>query len=500
MTAIIHYFTLHDEQRKQEKLDWFQATKLSDINFQRIHPDGKGNWINQTNNDFESLVPMVDKEVKAGTTNNALFKLFTNSIKTNRDEWVYDFDKMTLSNKIKYFIEKYNLQLESHKKSDDELDYTIKWSSTLKENLYKSRKVVFDKIKIVSSLFHPFVKQYFYSEKTLCDRLTDNHLQIFGFDLRKSNLIINFLHGNRLEFSLLASSIPTNYALFSLDPIQNLPLYRYDKDGNRLDNITDWGLQQFRERYKELPPPAPPKIGGESCKNPLLDEEGVAGGQSITKSDIFHYVYAVLHNPAYRQKYELNLKRDFPRIPFYDDFHQWAAWGKALMDLHLNYETVEPYPLKRLETALSPVGAVHELPLEYASKAGKGQQTLPINFVKENQTAYAKVPKAKLKADKEAGRIILDEPTTLAGVPSIAWEYRLGNRSALEWVLDRYKEKTPSDPTIREKFNTYCFADYKEQVIELLMRVCTVSVKTMEIIGEMSGGNGEDNDCGGSHG
>lgn len=149
---------------------------------------------------------------------------------------------------------------------------------------------------------------------------------------------------------------------------------------------------------------------------------------------------------------------------------------------------VEPYPLERIEAVHEPVGVIHELPLEYASKTKKGQQSLPADFVRENQTAYAKVPKAKLKADKEAGRIILDEQTTLAGVPASAWEYRLGNRSALEWVLDQYKEKKPSDPTIAEKFNTYRFADYKEQVIELLMRVCTVSVRTMEIIGEISGG------------
>ncbi|HEY4743209.1 MAG TPA: type ISP restriction/modification enzyme [Desulfuromonadaceae bacterium] len=149
---------------------------------------------------------------------------------------------------------------------------------------------------------------------------------------------------------------------------------------------------------------------------------------------------------------------------------------------------MEPYPLERIEAVHEPVGVIHELPLEYASKTKKGQQSLPADFVRENQTAYAKVPKAKLKADKEAGRIILDEQTTLAGVPASAWEYRLGNRSALEWVLDQYKEKKPSDPTIAEKFNTYRFADYKEQVIELLMRVCTVSVRTMEIIGEISGG------------
>jgi len=90
-----------------------------------------------------------------------------------------------------------------------------------------------------------------------------------------------------------------------------------------------------------------------------------------------------------------------------------------------------------------------------------------------------------LKANKEAGIIILDEQTELHGIPSIAWDYKLGNRSALEWILDQYQEKKPKDPTIAEKFNTYRFADYKEQVIDLLKRVCTVSVETMKIVGEM---------------
>jgi predicted helicase len=203
---------------------------------------------------------------------------------------------------------------------------------------------------------------------------------------------------------------------------QCLPLFRYDKQGNRLDNLTDWGLQQFKTHYTD---------------------------QSITKENIFHYVYAVLHNPAYRKKYELNLKRDFPRIPFYEDFHKWAAWGKTLMKLHIGYETVKPFKLK--ETTLLDVTKI----------------------------------KAKLKADKEAGIIVLDEATTLSGVPPETWLYKLGNRSALEWVLDQYKEKKPTDPTIAEKFNTYRFADYKTQVIDLLKRVCTVSVETMKIIREM---------------
>ena len=95
-------------------------------------------------------------------------------------------------------------------------------------------------------------------------------------------------------------------------------------------------------------------------------------------------------------------------------------------------------------------------------------------------------PRPRLRADKERGIIQLDEQTSLAGVPPDAWRYRLGNRSALEWVLDQYKEKKPRDPTIRERFNTYRFADHKEHVIDLLMRVCTVSVKTMEIVDGMA--------------
>ena len=82
-------------------------------------------------------------------------------------------------------------------------------------------------------------------------------------------------------------------------------------------------------------------------------------------------------------------------------------------------------------------------------------------------------------------RITLDNQTTLTGIPHSAWEYRLGSRSALEWVLDQYKERKPRDPTIRERFNTYRFADHKEHVIDLLKRVCTVSVETVKIVNQL---------------
>jgi predicted helicase len=204
---------------------------------------------------------------------------------------------------------------------------------------------------------------------------------------------------------------------------QCLPLYRYDEKRNRIENITDWGLEQFHNYYED---------------------------ENITKLDIFHYTYAVLHNPAYREKYEQNLKREFPRIPFCENFRHWVAWGRQLMDLHINYETIEPYTLKRVD-------------IPTADK-------------------NAKSPKVKLQADKDKGIITLDTDTSLHGIPPEAWEYKLGNRSALEWILDQYKETKPKDKTIAEKFNTYRFADYKEQVIDLLQRVCTVSVETVRII------------------
>lgn len=162
-------------------------------------------------------------------------------------------------------------------------------------------------------------------------------------------------------------------------------------------------------------------------------------------------MYAVLHHPAYRAKYEINLKREFPRIPFYEDFRQWADWGKRLMELHLGYEAATPFKLERLNV-----------------------ETLERSNIQ-----------TRLMARKDKGIIEIDTQTTLRGVPAEAWEYRLGTYSALEWILERYKEKKPKDPTIAEKFNTYKFAEYKEQVIDLLCRVCTVSVETMKIVKQM---------------
>ncbi|MDJ0505751.1 MAG: N-6 DNA methylase [Nostocales cyanobacterium LE14-WE12] len=415
----VYYNEIDDYINADEKKKYFSSQKFRDLGFTHLKPDNNGNWINQSDNDFESLLPLVDKDVKAGKGEKAVFKLFSRGVETTRDEWVYDFNQSVLMEKIKNMIEIYNLSIENKN-----MDNYIKWSSSLESYFNNGIKAIFNQDLIKLSLYRPYLKLYQYTEKLFNHRLTQNHYEMFSETLNYENKIISFSGiGSNKYFHCLSSNL-----LIGLDTIEKtqcLPLYRYDKEGNRIDNITDWGLKQIQTHYQD---------------------------STITKIDIFHYTYAVLHNPAYRTKYELNLKREFPRLPYYENFPKWVNWGKQLMEIHINYETVTPYNLTRVDIPL-----------------------------KDNQ----KTPKPKLKADKTKDSIILDDVTTLSNIPKIAWEYMLGNRTALEWILDQYKEKKTKDPTIAEKFNTYRFADYKEQVIDLLMRVCTVSVETMKIIKEM---------------
>ncbi len=428
----IFYTKLHDCHSGEEKLEFLGKHKFNELDFDHIIPDDKNNWINLTNNDFDSLLPLVDKNAKLGKTNEGvLFQLFASSIKTNRDDWVYDLTKENLINKVNFLIDKYNDQRLTGVFNNDQLDYTIKWSSTLKENLQKGVIIDFNADFLNISLWRPFTKRFFYAEKRLNDRLTANHYLIFGDNLNAENLVINISGTSAMKpFQVLSSNLISDYEC--VEKNQCLPFYRYTENGDRIDNITHWGLNQFQTHYQD---------------------------KKIKKIDIFHYVYAVLHHPEYRQKYAQNLKRDFPKIPFYDDFYKWVNWGKKLMDLHINYEEVKPYKLKRSDI----------------QKPGFSEKP-----------GFLASPRVKLKADKTKGIIIIDDVTTLEGIPAIAFDYILGNRSALEWILDQYKEKKPKDLTIAEKFNNYKFADYKEQVIELLMKVCTVSVETMKIIKEMN--------------
>lgn len=426
----IHYYEMDETQRKEVKLQWLGETKLRDIPFELIAPDETNNWLNHSESNFEELIPVADKMVKLGKSDKALFKSFSLGVVTNRDDWVYDFDKINVEKKVAYFIKTYNEQLANLSPTNEPLDEktlddSIKWTRAVKKDLGAGKKYSFNSAKVLDTTYRPFVKKFLYFAKEL------NEMQYLMDDVffDANEVIAISGPGSTKPFHVLVQD--HIYSLDMLEKTQCLPLHWYDENGEKRDNITDWGLAQFVNYYSD---------------------------DTITKEGIFNYTYAVLHDPAYREKYKIDLKRDFPRLPFYTDFWQWVEWGKKLMELHLNFETVEPFPLTEVTKN------------EDETVSSSGIQ--PKN-------------KTRLTAEKVNGTIVLDDVTTLTGVPPQAWEYKLGNRSTLEWILDQYKEKKPKDPTIAEKFNTYKFADHKTKVIDLLKRVTTVSVETMKIIEEM---------------
>lgn len=444
----IFYTRRAEMETAEEKMAFLSSKRLADLSAEEIKPDKKGNWVNLTTGDFDSLIPIASKEAKLAkkpSDGKAIFSNYSLGISTNRDDWAYDENSETLIKKIRLFADTYHSEQQRWIEAGrpdaigDFVERQIKWTADLEAHLQRGSRIKVSEDRVFESLYRPFVRRKTYFAPIVTHRAYQNHAFFPHPD--SMNQVISISIARRAQFALLASAALTNTDMYVPDVGQCFPRYRYDA-GTRIDNITDWSLDQFRKHY-------------EMKRGPRL--RGIDRPRQITKDAVFYYVYAVLHNPAYRKKYALNLKREFPRIPFYNDFWQWADWGKTLMDLHIGYESVAPFGLTRSD----------------------------VTDEKAREAGYA--PKALLKANREAGHIVLDSETTLSGVPAAAWDYRLGNRSALEWVLDQYKEKMPKDPTIRDKFNTYRFSDYKDRVIDLLQRVTEVSVRTQEILGRMQG-------------
>ena len=474
--AKIYYIALDDFWRKEKKLEWIRENHISTIAFELIEPDAKNNWINQTDNDWDSLLPLIDKEVKAGKSEEAVFKLFSYGFDTKRDDYVYSFDKTELKLKVFYFIDEYNKFV---KDNDYAQRYSIKWSRNLERDAKRNILLKFDEKQIVTSEYRPYVKKYLYFDK----HLISENFQWININQKTNDNFYIALSGISHTKPFQCFSVNMPHCGDLLEKTQSLPLYTFDSENQKHENITDWGLTQFQNHYGEnANAEARTTVRAfdaennqsEAQKSTLTNVRVSASenGAKITKQDIFYYTYAVLHSPVYRKKYEQNLKREFPRLPFYEDFFRWRDWGKELMNLHINYETQESFALERKD-------------LDLSAKRKIASNTMFDEMINARIDDFVSKPQTKLRADKENGAILLDSITTLTGVPHSAWEYKLGNRSALEWILDQYKERKPQDATIAERFNTYKFEDYKEQVIDLLKRVCNVSVKTMEIIEKM---------------
>lgn len=421
--AKIQYARRPEFELKEDKLAFLSSARsVSDVRFDRVVPDKKHDWLDQPTSEWDTLLALANPKIGAGDSRravNAIFRLTSSGLETGRDDWVYDRSKSALREKVGHLLNLYRSSVSSGQR-----EVGLKLDRQLNRLLRKQTRIEFVSGAVQKCTYRVFSRRTVYYDKTL------NSYQFklpYFFRDGEQNPTIAY-DGMAASYPLAALAVDSLFDK-GLMKVGNgrafgVSRLRYTKSGERVDNITDWALSKFVAHY------------------------GKRAG--VTKDAIFAYCYAVLHDPLYREKYALNLKREFPRIPFYDDFAQWGRWGQQLLDLHIGYEKAKPFKFTRIDTP--------------NPKRAKGSH-----------------PKPKLKSEPDKGLVIIDEDTQLSSIPGEAWGYRLGNRSAIDWVLDQHKEKTPRDPTVREKFNTYRFADYKESMIELLGRVVTVSLETVKI-------------------
>ena len=376
--------------------------------------------------EWNSFLLLGAKQERLAKELGTIFNLFSHGINTQRDTVLYNFDLNTLTGTVKSLSDTYNSEIDRWLRSgrpealDSFVDYEkLKWSRNLKRNL---RNAIYDKFspsKFRLSLYRPFSLQQLYYSDVLVDE-TGRTDSIFPEAATNNVCICVSAVGSEKPFlSLTASFIPNYHLSGAGSGTQCFPFYTYAEDGtNRRENITDWALDQFRSHYKD---------------------------KSITKWDIFYYTYAVLHHPEYRTRYAANLKRELPRIPYAPDFHAFAKPGKRLAELHVDYEKQKEYPLER-----------HEKPGE------------KLDF---------RVEKMRLTQDKQT--LVYNDFLTLAGIPKETYDYRLGNRSALEWVIDQYQVSTDKRSGITNDPNR---DDDKDYILRLIGQVITVSLETVKIV------------------
>jgi predicted helicase len=426
-----YYSSVDEFWRKEQKYDFLDEKKaLDNIEWQEIVPDLKNNWLTAgIDNSFFSFIPLGTKIAKYSNDleTKTIFKTFSLGVATNRDSYVYSFNADELKKHVRVFTDIYNTAVDKLKRvggnSEDLVDVNdnrIKWTRQTKTSLSNLEYHDYDQAFIRTSLYRPFTKKSLYYDNFWNEEQYKTHL-IFPTqqsELENRAICVPALGSKQISF-FMTNTIPDLNFFAGSTPIQCFPFYVYHVDGsNRQENITDWSLNHFQTKYND---------------------------NVISKLDIFHYVYSILHHPQYHEKYAANLKRDFPYIPFAPDFWGFARTGEKLAELHVNYEKQVEYPLKWIEDI-----------------------DVKVNY---------RVDKMTLSKDKT--QIIYNDFLTLGGIPPEVFEFRLGNRSALDWIIDQYRVKTDKRSGITNDPNNL---DEPQYIIRLIGKVISVSLETMKIV------------------
>ncbi len=432
----IFYSGVDWKATRLEKFALLEKAKVfSKLDYQTIQPDKKHTWLTDgLHSEFDDFLPLGTKEakIKNASDEGVIFKWYSGGIKTNRDAWAYNFSQSELANNMQRMIETYNDQVFKWTQQADKQtqvdnfvwydDHKISWSESLKANLKRGKFTKFEINKIRQSLYRPFTKSNLFF-----DRMFNERVYVFPkiFPTPKTeteNKVICCTNHSQIPFAVQITNCIPDVAVGGRNG-QCFPFYTYDEDGtNRTENITDWALNHWQQHYQD---------------------------KAITKWALFYYVYALLHHPDYREKYAQNLKRELPRLPLAPQFWDFAHAGKQLADLHLNYEQAKPYPLEEIENPKYPFSL--------------------------------EVDKMRLSKDKT--QLIYNNFLTLKGIPKQAFDYKLGNRSALDWIIDQYRIKIDKRSGIVNNPNRL---DDEEYIVRLIGQVVFVSVETVAEILKLS--------------
>lgn len=448
--ASLKYHDIGDYLTREEKLAALrQFGDITQVQWLEVAPTAEGDWINQPDASYGEQIPLA---TKGDGSDETVFVKHALGVSTNRDAWVYNFSGERLQENVEATIAFYNAQVEAlerqaHKRPEtdsadllgsviDKNPTRISWSAGLEKRLEKrSGRIEFDPEHVVRGAYRPFCKQHVYFDGALNERVS-RQPAIFPPDGSVNLAIVTTGPGARRDFSaLMVDSVPN---LHLQDSGQVFPRYTFAVPGSqgsllnndasgaelqRIDNIGDAALGRFRGHY---------------------------GDSSISKDDLFYYVYGALHSPGFRQRFAVELKRNLARIPMLDRFAVHVDAGKSLADLHLGYEAIDPYPL------------------EEHIKAGGS----------EDQGLY-RVERMRFGPGQDRGTIVFNQSLTLTGIPLEAYDYMINGRSAIEWIIDRYQVRVDPDSGIVNDPNTY--SENPRYVLDLLKRIVAVSMDTLAI-------------------
>lgn len=482
--AKIFYKSAKEGASRFDKLFALGSQSFEEIEseFEQILPSERGQWLNFGAEDFAEHPALISKEVKNKGIGDerAIFEFFSLGVLTARDNWAYDFNPKQLESKIKKTISVYASEYPKWQGTDyqdfamrRDLDYSIQWTRGLLQQMQGRRGLDYKPSMVRPCLYRPFVKSNVYFERPICHEPYQNP-KIFPTGKEGENIVIAF------------NAIPTPY----LDPLVTtilcdykynigggnggahvVPLYRYTAEGEKLLNITDWGMALFRDKY----------------------------GAETTAEQVFAYCYGVLSSPAYQKKYADNLKTDYPRIPLYPNFAEYRRLGQELINLHAGYDegmdarsaagagctgAAEPWE------NLTVIRDDAYLP-EGITQPNKNGVTHPMKLSKDGKGRTPTVPECTGGASEGLSTLHLDARNRIEGIPAEAFNYKIGSRSALEWVVEyhKFKKLSPAEKhhqtLIEEGLDSYDWASIRAALFDLVPRIVRISVETVRILGEL---------------